>query len=95
MTTSTECVLLQYVKYCIRRSFFLSGKISNTFLCIGSFNINAYFPALVSALNSSNDITLGKLTTYLGIPDSISNNSCSTIYFDTLFFSAIYFNDKL
>ena len=85
MTASTECLLLEYVKYCIRHSFF-SGKISNTFLCIGSFNIKAYLSALVSALNSSNDIILGKLTICLGIPDSIPNNSCSTIYFDTLFF---------
>ena len=67
ITNSTECLLLQYVKYCIRRSFFLLGNISNTFLCIGSFNINAYLPSVVSALNSSNDITLGKLTTCLGI----------------------------
>ena len=83
------------MKYCNRRSFFLLGNISNTFLCIGSFIINAYLPSTVSALNSSNYITLGKLTTYLGIPEIISNISFSIDVIETLYFSAIYFKDKL
>ena len=83
--------IIQYAKYCIRYSFFLFGNISNTFLCIRSFNINAYLPSLISALNSSNDITFGKLTTCLGIPKIISSNSFSTIKVDILFFSEIYF----
>ena len=86
ITNSTECLFSVCVKYWIRYSFFLFGNISNTFLCIGSFNIKAYLPSLVSALNSSNDMTLGKLTTCLGIADAIFNNSFSTIKLDTLFF---------
>ena len=71
------------------------GNISNTFLCIGSFNINAYLPSAVSALNSSNDITLGKLTICLGIPEIIFNISFYIVVIETLFLLAIYFNDKL
>ena len=60
MTYSTKCLFSQKVKYCIRYSFFLFESTSNVSLCIGPFNINAYFPSVVSALNSSNVITFGR-----------------------------------
>ena len=94
-TYSTECLFKQYVKYWFRYSFFLLGNISNTFLCIGSFNTNAYFPALVSALNSSNDITFGKLIICSGYLLIAFFNIILIIPGDIPFVLAIYFIDKL